>query len=114
MSDTITTGLTFLYSTLHGDSTLLGYITGVFQDIAPDKTLPDYCVIGVQSPGLDTLTATAVRIMTRPLFRVAMMGPAADMTNLSTAYQRADSLLRLVRTGSGILACYREGPLYLP
>jgi hypothetical protein len=113
-SDTITTGLTFLYGTLSGDGTLMGYLQGVFQDFAPDGTLPDWCVIGVQSPGQDTLTANAVRILSRPLFMVKMVGPAAHMANLSTAYQRADTLLKLVRNTGGLLACYRESPFYMP
>lgn len=114
-ADTITSALTFLYSKLSGDATLSGYITGVFQDIAPEGQQPVYCVIGVQSPGLDTLTTNAVRILSRPLFAVKVIGPAASMPTISAAYARADVLIGLVRNGSnGVLACYREAPLYLP
>jgi hypothetical protein len=115
-TDPVSSGLTLLTTILTGDSTFMGYITGVFQDIAPIDTPADYCLIGVQSPGLDTLTATGVRVLSRPLFRVKIVGPAADMATLSAAYQRADTLLALVRNdaATGILACYREAPLYLP
>lgn len=117
-ADTITTGLTFLFNTLHGDATLMGYLTGVFQDIAPETTsgpqAPDYCIIGVSSPGLDTLTANAKRILTRTLYLVKIVGPTADMANISAAYQRADALLALVRNPTGLQACYREAPFYLP
>lgn len=116
MSDTITTGLTFLFNTLHGDATLLASVSGVYQNIAPDGTAPPYCVFGVQSPGRDTLSATAVRILSSPLFSVKIVGPAASMATISTAYARVDALLKLVRNDptTGVLACYRESPLYLP
>jgi len=118
MADTITTALTLLYGTLHGDATLMALVSGVFQDIAPVGTSPDYCVISVQSPGADTLTATAIRILANPLLLVKVVGPAADMANLSAAYARADALLQPggqpLRNAGGTLACYRESPFYLP
>lgn len=115
-TDPITTGLTFLFSTLHGDATFLGLVTGVYQGIAPQGTTPPYCVMGVQSPGLDTLTANAQRVLSKPLFSVKIVGPVSMMEALSAAYARADTLLALVRNdpATGVLACYRESPLYLP
>jgi hypothetical protein len=110
MADAITTGYSFLYSTLNGDSQFKSYVTGIFDDIAPQGTQPDYCIITNQS-GTDVLTATANRIMSSLLFQVKLVGPQADYANLSAAYARADSLLALVRNTNGILACYREGPL---
>lgn len=115
-TDPITTGLTLLYRVLSSDGPFMGMLTGVYQDIAPVGTAPDYAVIGVQSPGVDVLSAFATRIFSTPLFRVLVTGPQADMANLSAAYQRADSLLAIVRNdnATGVLACYRTQPLYMP
>lgn len=120
-TDPITSGLTLLANVLGGDATFMALITGIFQDIAPETSAgtsqaPDYCIIGVQSPGQDTLSATANRILSRPTFLVKIVGPTADMANLSAAYTRADALLALIRNDSatGILACYRIAPFGLP
>jgi hypothetical protein len=112
-ADATTTAFTFLYGTLHGDSQFMSYVTGVYADIAPQGTLPDYCIISQQS-GMDVLSATAKRIYSNLLFAVKLVGPASDYSNLSAAYQRADALLALVRNTSGILACYREQMYALP
>ena len=114
-ADAITASLTLLYRTLSADATFMGYVTGVFQDIAPVGTLPNWCVIGVQAPGLDTLTATAVRLLSKPLLSVRIVGPTADMENISAAYQRADALLALIRqdTATGV-TLYREQQVYRP
>lgn len=118
MSDTITTALTLLYGTLHGDATLMSLVTGVYQDIAPVGTNPDWCVISVQSPGADTLNAMGIRLLANPMLLVKLVGPTADMANLSAAYARADALLQPgaqpLRNTGGTLACYRESPFYLP
>lgn len=113
-TDPITSGLTLLGNVLGGDATFLALVTGIFQDIAPETSAgvapaPDYCVISVQSPGEDTLTATAIRILSRPTFLVKIVGPTSDMANLHAAYARADALLALIRNDAttGILACYR-------
>lgn len=115
-TDPITTGLTLLYRVLSGDTTFMALVTGIYQDIAPTGTNPNYAVIGVQSPGQDVLTATAVRIFSVPLFRVLVTGPTSDMANLSAAYARTDTLIALIRNDaiSGVSACYRVSPLYLP
>lgn len=119
-TDPITSGLTLLANVLGGDATFAGLVTGIFQDIAPETSsgpqAPDYCIIGVSSPGQDTLTATAVRVLTRPAFLVKIVGPTADMANLHAAYARADALLQLIRNDptTGILACYRIAPFGLP
>lgn len=115
-TDPITTGLTFLSNVLGGDATFMARVTGLFQDIAPETSTgaqpPDYCIIGVQSPGMDTLGAGATRILSHPVFMVKVIGPTADMANLHAAYARADALLSLVRNdnATGVLACYRIAP----
>ena len=119
-TDPVTSGLTLLERILSGDSTFMALVTGVFQDIAPVTAAgvaqaPDYAIIGVQSPGEDTLTATAIRVLSRPTFLLKIVGPAAHMANLHAAYARADALLQLIRNDSatGILACYRTAPFGL-
>lgn len=113
-TDPVTSGLTLLYRILSGDSTFMALVSGVFQDIAPETAAgvpqaPDYAIIGLQSPGEDTLTATAIRVLSRPTFLLKIVGPTSDMANLHAAYSRADALLALIRNDSatGILACYR-------
>lgn len=114
-ADAITASLTLVYRVLSADATLMGYITGVFQDIAPTGTQAPYCVIGVQAPGLDVLTATAVRILSKPLLSVRIVGPTADMETISAAYQRADALLALIRQDAATgVTLYREQGLYRP
>lgn len=113
MTDSVSGGLSFLYSTLNSDSTFMGYVTGIWADVAPQGTQPDYCILGVQSPR-DVLTGTAVRVMSRNLYQVKIVGPASDYSNISTAYARADTLLALVRNTNGIIACFRENGLYIP
>lgn len=115
-ADPITTGLTLLSNVLSGDSTFMALVTGVFQDIAPETSAgaqpPDYCIIGLSSPGADTLGAGATRILSRPTFLVKIVGPTSDMANLHAAYARADALLSLIRNdaATGVLACYRVAP----
>jgi hypothetical protein len=113
MSDPVTGGFQFLYQTLTGDATFMTYVTGVWADVAPALTNPDYCILALQSP-TDVLTANAVRVMSSNLYQVKLVGPTADYANLSAAYARAQTLLDLVRSQSGILACYRENGFYLP
>lgn len=119
-TDTITTALTFLTNVLTGDTAFMALVSGVFLSIAPTNTQPDWCVIGVQSPGADTLSANAVRLLAQPLVSVKLVGPAADMANLSAAYARADALLQPsgqpLRNDpvTGTLACYRVSALFLP
>ena len=110
-TDPVSAGYNLLYTTLHGDATLMALITGVFQDLAPTQSLPDWCLIAAQS-ATDTNTATAARILTRCLFQVKVVGPVTDATNLRTAYARVDALLSpgglALRNTAGTLACYRE------
>lgn len=119
-ADPITSGLTLLSTVLGGDATFMALLTGLFQDIAPETSAgtpqaPDYAIIGVQSPGEDTLGAGATRILSRPTFMVKIVGPTSDMANLHAAYARADALLALIRNdpATGILACYRVAPFGL-
>ncbi len=114
-------GFTFLYALLSGDATLTGLVSGIYRDVAPPLSTPDWLVLGHQS-GVDVLSGMASRIMSTNLFRVLAVGPESDYGNLKAIADRADALLMpsgkpLRSTSAGgvaILACYREQPLALP
>lgn len=105
----------WIAGTLAGDSTLAGYAPGgVFADLAPDGTTTPYVVYALQSPGPDTLTANAVRLLTNPLFQVVAVGEASKMAAIVNAASRIDDLLKRASgtvTGGYIAVCYREQPL---
>ena len=120
MANEAASGFTFLYSYLSGDATLAALVTGVYRDLAPVGTQPDWLVVGHQS-GVDTMTSTAVRLMARNLYRILAVGPESHYTNVAAIANRVDALLMpsdmpLRYTSSGgvsILAAYREQPLAL-
>jgi hypothetical protein len=113
MTNSVAEGLTFLYSTLTGDSTFMGYVTGVYRGIAPEGSTADYAIL-IPQTATKVLTAFGVKIMTSSLYQVKMVGPEADMANLSAAWDRAVVLLGLVRNGAdNVLACYLQQDLYI-
>lgn len=105
----------WLYATLSGDATLAGYAPGgIFADLADEGTATPYVVFNVQSPGVDTLTANAVRIFAKPLYQVVAVGEAEKMTNIANAASQIDALLKRTSgtvTGGLMAVCYREQPL---
>lgn len=107
MAEEVTTGYTFLYTTLHGDATLMALITGVYRNLAPPGSLPPYVIIGHQA-GHDVMTANAWRVFTSDIYQVKVIGPESTYeTALVPAANRIDALLG--RTSiPGVLACYRE------
>ena len=113
MTNSVAEGLTFLYSTLTGDTTFMSYVTGVFRGTAPEGSSADYAILIPQS-ATKVLSATAVKVMTNSLYQVKLVGPEADMANLSGAFDRAVALLGLVRNASdNVLACFLEQDLYI-
>jgi hypothetical protein len=120
MANEAASGFTFLYSLLSGDGTLAALVSGVFSDYAPAATAPDWVVLGHQS-GVDTLTATAVRRLSRNLYRILAVGPESHYTNLVAIANRFDALLmpadnplrNATSGGVTVLAAYREQPLAL-
>lgn len=106
---------TWLEATLSGDLTLMGYAPGgVFAYMAPDGTPTPYVVFGEQSPGNDSLTANAVRLLTNPLYQVVVTGEASKMSSIVNAASRLDDLLKRASgtvVGGYIAVCYREQPL---
>lgn len=110
-------GMEFIYATLTGDTTLMALVTGVYRGMASDQAIPPFVVISYQA-GSDTVTANAVRLMTRALYQVTATGPAGMSPQLATAAARIDDLLKPKPGGiSGsvpggqIDSCYREAPL---
>lgn len=122
-TSTLTTAREAIFAVLNADATFKGYLTGVgglviFADIAPQTALPLYCVLGIQSPGADTLGAGAARILSQPLIKVVICGPQSEYANIEAAYARADALLcpggLATRNTGGTLGWYRESAHSLP
>jgi hypothetical protein len=108
-------GIEFLYNTLIGDTTLMALVTGVHRDKAPDAAVPPFVILSHQA-GSDTLTANAIRLMTRSLYQVVVLGPDSMSPQMAAAAARIDVLLKRTNgsvTGAAIDACYREMPLLL-
>ncbi|HET9109677.1 MAG TPA: hypothetical protein VFN78_02515 [Ktedonobacterales bacterium] len=110
-SDPVGDGFALLTSVLGGDATFMSYLTGIYEVMAPTGSAPDYCLLIHQS-ATDVNAATAARIMTTLLFQVKLVGPAADESNLRTAYRRGDTLLQpgglALRNTNNTLSCFRE------
>lgn len=121
MANEAAAGFAFLNALLGGDSTLLALATGgVWRDVAPDGTVPDWVVYGHQS-GQDVLSANAVRILAPNLYRVLAVGPYSHDLNVQAMADRIDAILmpggqplRFTSAGgTSVLACYRESVLAL-
>ena len=83
----------WLYSVLHGDTTLMTYVSGVYRGLAPATAAVPFVVMVHQS-GADTINAFGVRLMTRFLFQIKVVGPAnLFSTELMPAAERLDVLL---------------------
>lgn len=123
MANEAAAGFTFLFSLFNGDTgagSITALTTGIFGDVAPVGTLPDWLVFGLQS-STDSVDVTGVRILVRSLYRVLAVGPLTDYANLKAIADRADALLmpsgRPLRNptsgGVTLLAAYREQALAL-
>lgn len=113
MSNPVEVSLSFLYGTLSGDATFTGYLTGgVWVALAPAGTLPDFCTITPMS-SKTVLSANGFKVMTQGLYQVRISGPEADASNIEAAYDRMLTDIGLVRSTSGILACYQEQDVYI-
>jgi|SRR5690242_15197262 len=113
IADPISPAFALVYSTLHGDATLMAQISGVYQDIAPAVTYTKpYITFQLQS-ATDTNTATAVRMLTRLILTVKIIAQAKDGAAQRSAFARADALLcpngQPLRLQGGTLALYRTG-----
>ena len=113
IADPITPAFTLVNSTLTGDATLMALISGVYQGVAlPVAYTKPYIVVNLQS-AVDTLTATAVRMLTRLILQVQVVGKASDGAAVRSAFARADALLQPngqpLRLQVGTLCLYRTG-----
>jgi hypothetical protein len=83
----------WLYSTLHGDSTLMGYVSGVYRGLAPATSTAPFVVMIHQS-GSDVINMSGTRLITNLLFQIKVVGPANLLsTSLMSAAERIDVLL---------------------
>ncbi len=86
-------GMQWLYATLSGDPTLSGIaVGGVYRNLAPTLVATPYVIIGFQS-GTETLTMTAVRLFTQPLYQVKAVGPSQITSQIVAAAAAIDALL---------------------
>jgi hypothetical protein len=117
MATTLTTARSAVYGVLSADATFMSYLTGLYADVAPQGATPVYGVLGFQSPGVDTLSATAQRILSNPLLKLVLCGPQSSKATIEAAYARADTLLQPSgnpsRNVGGTLAIYRTEPITL-
>lgn len=113
--------LSFLHTTLSGDSTLTSLAPGgVHRALAPplddngNQIATPYVVYGMQSPGNDSLTMAAVRVLSNPLYQVRATGPANATQAVADAASEIDDLIKRTSgttTGGYVASCYREQPL---
>src|SRR5690242_13153496 len=93
-ADPISPAFALVNSVLRADGTFMGYVSGVYQDIAPVATYTKpWCVMQMQSAPIDTNTATAVRVLSRGILTVKIVGKASDGASIRAAFARADALL---------------------
>ncbi len=115
VADPISPAFALAYSTLHGDATLMALISGVYQDIAPAVAYTKPYIILQLQAAVDTNTATAVRMLTRLVMVVKVIGQAVDGAAIRSAFARADGLLapngQPLRRQGGTLSFYRTGAL---
>ncbi len=117
MAHEIAAGYEFLTATLSGDSTLMSLVTGIYRGAAPIDAMPPFVVMNFQA-GQDVRSGNEVRLLSKPLFLVKVVGPSTMMDTIVSAAARADALLQPQQgghssgtaTGAFIDACYRENP----
>ena len=116
----------FLTTTLTGDATLMGLVTGVFRAYAPPATVPPWIILQHQS-GSDTTTMNGFRVFDELLMQCKVVGPASMIVMLASVAARFDVLLGgppslPVQSGPVIInsvivgnvsSCYRQSPLHV-
>lgn len=103
----------WLYSTLHGDTTLHGLVTGIFADVAPANQAYPFLIFALQEAG-DVLSINGVRIMTQATYQVRVVTDSESYGAIKSAVERADTLLHRVSgsvAGGVVISCVREAPL---
>lgn len=107
----------WVYTTLHGDATLMALISDVFSGGAgPEGATFPFATFQNMS-GMDLAVVGAFRIWTDLVYLVKVVGHTADFQSLKTAVARIDVLLHRSSgtTADGtIWACVREQTIRLP
>lgn len=114
-------GFQFFYGILSVDATLASLTPGGgYRAMAPPNAVTPFWIMSLQSPGADSLTMNAVRILSNPLFQIKAVGPASLTQQIANAAERIDELLggnqglrNQTIMGGFIGACYRESVLQL-
>jgi len=93
-ADPISPAFALVDSVLTADATLMALISGVYQDVAPVATYTKpWVIMQMQSAPVDTNTATAIRMLSRGIITVKIVGKASDGAAIRSAFVRADALL---------------------
>jgi hypothetical protein len=105
---------TWLYSVLHGDSSLVAAAPGgIYADMAPLGVTGVYVTYALMA-GSDVLTISGVRMLMRALYVVRATGEGNSYSVVTTAADRIDALLKRTSgstSGGLILSCVREEPV---
>jgi hypothetical protein len=102
----------WLYQTLHGDTTLMALISGVFADVAPPATVSPFLVYSLQD-AIDVGTVNGLRIWTRATYQVRIVTDSESYGAIATAAGRVDTLLHRASgtvTGGVVISCVRVEP----
>ena len=93
-ADPISPAFALVDSVLTADGTLMALVSGVFQDVAPVATYTrPWVIMQMQSAPVDTNTATGVRVLSRGILTVKVVGKYTDVASIRSAFARADALL---------------------
>lgn len=112
--------LSWLNSTLSGDSTLTSEATGgVHRGQAPDGSATPYVIFGFQQ-GSDITTMNGVRVIVTALFQVKAIGPVDVQAAIVSAANQIDTLMggedglrNIAISGGYIYGVWRQSPVWV-
>lgn len=109
-------GFVYLLDRMQADSTLMGYVTGIYRQFAPTTAVAPYLLLIFQA-GTTVTTFGGVRSHASLLYQVKAVGPARLLSTLVSAAARLDSVVSTAQsvnvTGGSILKCMQEQPFHL-
>lgn len=110
MSEIITAD-EWLYATLSGDATLIAAVgTRIYGHVAPNSaTFPLIIFAPVDNP-TDLMVVNAKRVWSDGTWQVKVVSETQSLAGLEAIADRIDTLLHR-QSGSGVVACVRQGPL---
>src|SRR6185312_16825892 len=118
--DTVSPAFALVDSVLTANGAFMALVAGVYQDMAPVATYTQpWCIMQMQSAPVDTNSAMAIRILSRGIITVKIVGMASDGAIIRAAFAAADALLcpngqpRRVSDGNsgGLLDLYRSSTI---